>query len=368
MATESKIFAAQTKVVGDGDSYQYESLVSVFGNRDHAGDVVQPGAFQKSLDSWAASGAPIPVYYAHRMDDPDMCIGTVMDAAEVLPGDPRLAGAKGVAATNGGLWTRIQLDRGHPKADRVWQLIKDGRLNQASFTYEVKDGAMVWPMANEGEKEMPPYYELNELDLFEVGPCPLGCNDATQVLATKSRQQEMARAAGHERKDLAGPSSGEDTDEDPKDLVAALDATLDEAAAYIGGMDVTTLPDDVQQCLALVVAAEAQADALMELLGIPDPDDSGDGDEAKAWQARAKAQVEAGLAYIRRRYGGKVGRALSAAREKDLRDAHALIAGVLSSVSNGSTEQDDTGKARLLDLKLRQAAAELDFDPYEEGN
>lgn len=208
MRTEAKIYSASFKALDSSDgSMTYEAIVSVFGNRDYAGDVVQPGAFSKSLANWAASGRPMPVYYAHRLDDPNMCIGSVLDAAEVLPGDARLADATGAAKENGGLWTKIQLDADNPTALQVWKLIKSKRLNQSSFTYEVKDGSFVMPMGTADQTDpadyAPPYYSLDELDVFEVGPCPLGCNDQTQVLATKDRQSEAKAEAIKDKSDEA---------------------------------------------------------------------------------------------------------------------------------------------------------------------
>jgi HK97 family phage prohead protease len=64
-----------------------------------------------------------------------------------------------------------------------------------------------------------------------------------------------------------------DTDEDPNALASALDATLDEAINLLEGVDITSLPPDVQQALALVNAAEVASDQLLEVLGLPDPDD-----------------------------------------------------------------------------------------------
>lgn len=65
-----------------------------------------------------------------------------------------------------------------------------------------------------------------------------------------------------------------DTDEDPNALASAIDATLDEAIKLLATVDVTSLPPDVQQALALINAAEVASDQLLEVLGLPDPDDA----------------------------------------------------------------------------------------------
>jgi len=63
-----------------------------------------------------------------------------------------------------------------------------------------------------------------------------------------------------------------DADESVNSMIAALDATLDQASALIPA-DTSGLEPDVAQALTLIIAAESIADDLMELLGIDDPDD-----------------------------------------------------------------------------------------------
>jgi hypothetical protein len=60
--------------------------------------------------------------------------------------------------------------------------------------------------------------------------------------------------------------------EDPSALIAAVDASLDEACNQLGKVDLDSLPFPVQQALALVTSASATVDHLMDLCGITDPD------------------------------------------------------------------------------------------------
>lgn len=151
----------------------FEAIVSVFGNKDSYGDVVLPGAFVKTLAEWEASGAPIPVYWSHRMDDPDFNIGHVVEAKE----------------TDQGLWIKGQLDLESPKALQVYRLLKGKRVGQFSFAYDVIEGAWV-KRADEEE-----VYELRELKLYEVGPTPIGANQETELLAVKSAATHAAHFA-----------------------------------------------------------------------------------------------------------------------------------------------------------------------------
>lgn len=76
-----------------------------------------------------------------------------------------------------------------------------------------------------------------------------------------------------------GGTVTDDGESDCNTLVQAIDAALDHASASIGDMDVTTLPDNVQQALALMNAAGVAVDELQDVLGIEDPDDPVENDQ-----------------------------------------------------------------------------------------
>jgi HK97 family phage prohead protease len=148
---------------------QFEALVSAFGNLDSQGDIVMKGAFADSLKDWEASGNPIPVYWSHRMDDPDFNLGQVLTATE----------------TDQGLHVKAQLDLSNPKAAQVYQLFKGRRVTQFSFAYDIVD----FTETDTGA------WELNKLKLYEVGPTPIGANQETDLLAVKSMVRDWAAKA-----------------------------------------------------------------------------------------------------------------------------------------------------------------------------
>ncbi|KJK55638.1 HK97 family phage prohead protease [Saccharothrix sp. ST-888] len=101
------------------------------------------------------------------------------------------------------------------------------------------------------------------------------------------------RTAAHVR-------AGADADEDPSALVAALDATLDEAVALAGEYPREGLPEEVAQALDLLVAAETLVDQVMDVLGVYDPDDQdGDEDTAPAGAGEKTADLELERARVR---------------------------------------------------------------------
>lgn len=150
----------------DADSGVFEAYVSVFDNVDFHGDVVRRGAFKKTLDDWAHRGAPIPVLWSHRTDDPDYNLGHVLEAKE----------------TDHGLWIKAQLDLQAPKAVTVHRQMKGGRVREFSYAYMVTDG---------GPADDVDAFEIRGARLFEVGPTPIGANPETELLDVKAAAEQI---------------------------------------------------------------------------------------------------------------------------------------------------------------------------------
>lgn len=170
-----KTFPVRIKAAGEQDGTEegvFEALVATYA-KDSYGDVIMPGAFKNTLKEWEDSGDPIPVYWSHRMDDPDFNIGHVLEAKE----------------TDDGLWVRAQLDLENPKALTTYKLLKGRRVTQFSFAYEIVKSAYVDGEKDaerkDGEPEVP-YFALHELKLFETGPTPIGANQETDLLDVKT--------------------------------------------------------------------------------------------------------------------------------------------------------------------------------------
>lgn len=90
----------------------------------------------------------------------------------------------------------------------------------------------------------------------------------------------------------------EDAD-DPGALAQGVDAAIDEAIDLIAQVtDLTTLPEPIQQAIALLQSADATVDELLAALGVADPDEpddttAGAADAAKAASAASAAELAA---------------------------------------------------------------------------
>ena len=205
----------KVKAVGDSDGLGagvFEAVVSVFGNRDSYGDVVVKGAFADTLAEWESKGDPIPVYWSHRMDDPDFNIGHVLEASE----------------TDQGLQVKAQLDLDSPKAAQVYRLLKGRRVTQFSFAYDVLDAEYV---TRDGQE----VYELRKLKVYEVGPTPIGANQETELLAVKAAGEHARNLVEHMKAGRVLSAKNETALRSAREQLAEATKGLDDVLSALGG-------------------------------------------------------------------------------------------------------------------------------------
>jgi HK97 family phage prohead protease len=183
----------------------FEAEVSVFGTKDNGNDIVEPGAFKRSLSE---RGFP-PIVWSHNWDVPP--IG-VSEKAEETESGLFIAGS-------------LFVDD-HPVARQVYAGMKavggDGRpaLREFSFGYRVQDAEYV---TKDGED----LRHLKDLDLFEVGPTLVGLHPDTRLLGVKTLAHELARASKALTKGTA---------DNPAPNAEAEQAAAEEARARIAAL------------------------------------------------------------------------------------------------------------------------------------
>lgn len=156
-----KVKAGTDKGLPDGS---FEGYASVFGNVDSYGDVVDPGAFTRTLADWKAKGGIIPVLWDHDRADPFANIGGLTSAEE---------DEKGLHVTG-------QLDMDNPTAQQVYRLMKGGRTNSMSFAYSVADSSVDDDVNH-----------LKDLDLFEVSVVQVPANELAAIESVKSASSRL---------------------------------------------------------------------------------------------------------------------------------------------------------------------------------
>lgn len=166
----NKVYSAEIKAFGDDGLGQFEFYASVFGNVDKYGDVTDAKAFDQTLEEdFRAKNKRLPITFAHALmggnvpgADPHAFIGW--------------AEANDMVADDHGLRIKAQLDMENPYAVQVHRLMKLGLVDQASFSFGVEE-----------EKAMKDGSRLiKRVKLYEAGPCLVGVNGETEVLAVKT--------------------------------------------------------------------------------------------------------------------------------------------------------------------------------------
>ena len=150
------IAKAEFKAVdGEGEGI-IEAYVSIFGNVDHAGEVVEKGAFTESL----ARKLP-KVVHSHEWDE---MIGKVIESRE----DEK------------GLYCKFQLVLGVQRAKEDYELMKAGAIDEFSIGYSI----------DEDTTDEQGIRHLKKLTLYEISPVLVGCNPKTELLSVKGVENE----------------------------------------------------------------------------------------------------------------------------------------------------------------------------------
>lgn len=129
---------------------------------DSYGDIIAPGAFEKTIAARKESGHPFPLCWNH---DLDQIIGTV--APEDIEDTE-----KGPLMTASFFNTQL--------AQEKREIVKSGAVYQFSFAYDVLDWAPV--ELEDGTKAN----ELREIELFEISIVPIPANPRAEVTSIKS--------------------------------------------------------------------------------------------------------------------------------------------------------------------------------------
>ena len=183
---------------------QFTGYASVFGNVDSVGDKIIKGAFVKSLKEFGDGGAGIPCYWCHETSDPEMNLGTTLEATE----------------DEHGLFVKVQLDLDNPKAAYAYKLLKEQRVRQMSFAYQVTD--------RENKKDC---FEITGCKIFEASIVPVGANQATSIESVKALQEEDTPEPSE---DEATEDEGGASEEEPEtDLTADLETLEDQLAKIV---------------------------------------------------------------------------------------------------------------------------------------
>lgn len=140
-----------------GDDGVFSGYGSIFGNKDHGGDIVVAGAFGKSLAEHRQKGTSVKMFWQH---DPHQPIGKWIDMAE----------------DGKGLYVEGKLNMGVQRAREAHALLKEGDIDGLSIGYGIVD-------AEPDEKRGA--LMLKQVKLYEVSVVSMAMNERARVETVK---------------------------------------------------------------------------------------------------------------------------------------------------------------------------------------
>ena len=141
------------------DAGRFSGYGSVFGNVDKGGDVVEFGAFGKSLELWAKSGRSVPTLWQHKTDEPIGAWSNLTEDKHGLLGDSDL-------------WIEDA-----PYARIAHKGMKTKTITGLSIGYRIK---------RDSYDKKTGVTTLHELDLVEISVVTNPMNDAARMTDVKS--------------------------------------------------------------------------------------------------------------------------------------------------------------------------------------
>jgi HK97 family phage prohead protease len=202
---------------------EVEGLASTYGNIDHAGDIVERGAYARTLDRFNSSKKGMPFLAHHRHDRP---IGKIMELRD----------------SDEGLYFKARFSDSHD-GQNVRQQFLDGTLDSFSIGYRV-----IQKQADRVKDRR--VLRLKEIALHEISAVTFPCNELAIISAVKGNigetysdlsledQQRLADFAEMLRSVASGTAHAEmledvapTTDEIVEEAIKAFEPDDEEAMA-----------------------------------------------------------------------------------------------------------------------------------------
>jgi len=156
---DKREFECQFKMLGELDSSgTFEGLAAVFSNIDRQNDIIQPGAFLKTLEDFPARGF---LANAHDWSEP---VGTIDEARE----------------TRDGLWVRGEF-HSTPKAQLLRKVVRE-RLDRGKQV-AMSIGFKVTGDSFDNENQV---RSITSADLYEVSIVTVPANHLARIASVKA--------------------------------------------------------------------------------------------------------------------------------------------------------------------------------------
>lgn len=235
---------------------------------------------------------PLPERITFDVDHGMSVASTVGSGTPHVDDDGRLIVRGTYASTPLAQTTRALVNEGHITSTSVAFLRRTAPVKGGApkVTRELLNGAFVAVPANK-EALVLSSKALAEQAIEKAG----ARNSASDQEHLQSAHDHLVSAGASCVPSKSARTKDADTEDDSDvgSLAAAVDAAIDEALNAFADVD---LPEQAQQGLALLLAADQVVDRLLDVLGVPDPDDDTESPDETAATVAAAASDEAAAA------------------------------------------------------------------------
>lgn len=158
-----------------------EAIVAVCGNIDYGDDVIEPGAFTKTISE---RGTSVKVLDQHNTHSVLNAIGKNLTLREVSRNDLPTELLAKYPDAKGGLYTKTQYLLNTPEGLGAFIRIQEGAIDQYSIGFEAYDVTYKKVKNSEGKEVV--VRSIGTVSLWEYSPVIFAMNAATTTVAVKS--------------------------------------------------------------------------------------------------------------------------------------------------------------------------------------
>jgi len=162
--TEIKKLTFHSEVKANDDKGTFTGYGSIFGNEDQGSDIMQKGAFTKSLEQRPAS--KVKLLYQHKTDEPIGIFETMYEDEK-------------------GLFVKGRLAMGTQKGREAYELLKMGALDGMSIGFRADPDKQGYNENKRGTRT------LKEVDLMEISLVTFPMNERALIENVKASQKSI---------------------------------------------------------------------------------------------------------------------------------------------------------------------------------
>lgn len=217
-------FLTKSFKAGPVSDNEVEGLASVYGNIDHAGDIVERGAYKRTLDRFQASTKGIPFLAHHRHDKP---IGRILELRD----------------SEEGLYFKARFSDSHD-GQNVRSQFLDGTLDSFSIGYRVlqKQADRV------NDRKV---LRLKEIALHEISAVTFPCNELAKLTAVKgdiaSSYPDLSLEDQQRVADFAATLANKSAEPTDEQVVDAITVAIETSQADAGAQEVEHMLECIEQ-------------------------------------------------------------------------------------------------------------------------